>query len=99
MSAGGGTALRVALGGKAVVCCVHDRPKRQVTTEAQVAALGLEVGQVYDPKQHKLWLCACCENLFVDPSDEPRYCRRCQGPHRCTRLNGPLPAPNGRPHG
>lgn len=92
------TDFQVAVSGVAVVCCVHDREKRQVTTEAQVAALGLEVGQVYDPKQHRLWLCACCENLFVDPSDEPRYCRRCERPNRHP-LGGPLPEPNGRPHG
>lgn len=92
------TEIHVAASGVAAVYCVHDRPKRQVTTEAQVVALGLEVGQVYDPKQHRLWLCACCENLFVDPSDEPRYCRTCQRPN-VHPLNGDLPAPNGRPHG
>lgn len=88
------SALRLALGGRAVVCCVHDREKRQVTTEAQVAALGLEVGQVYDPRQHKLHRCACCENLFVDASDEPRLCTVClDAPAHA--LAGPLPEPRG----
>lgn len=74
MSLGG----KMALAGSAVVVCVHDRTKREVTTETQVAELGLTVGQVYDPRQHKLHTCGCCENLFVDFSDETRYCRRCR---------------------
>lgn len=90
------TNFSVAASGTAVVCCVHDRVKREITTEAQVAELGREVGQVYDPKQHKLWLCACCQNLFVDPSDTPRFCRRCyRTPTH--QLGGPLPTPNERP--
>lgn len=86
--------LHVALGGTAVVCCVHDREKRRVVTEAQVAALGLTVGQVYDPKQHKLHLCACCQNLFVDATDVPRFCSICRRPlvHSAA---GPLPDPKG----
>lgn len=86
--------LRVELGGTAVVCCVHDRQKRQVVTEAQVAALGLEVGIVYDPAQHRVHRCACCGNLFIDPSDVPRYCATCSGP-LVHPLGGPLPAPIG----
>lgn len=86
--------VTIELGGKAVVCCVHDRVKRQVVTEAQVAALGLEAGQLYDSRQHKLHLCACCENLFVDPSDEPRFCSTCLSP-LVHALGGPLPAPKG----
>ena len=93
MSAG----IGVALGGHAVVCCVHDRVKREITTEAQVAELGRQVGQVYNPKQHRLWLCACCENLFVDPSDEPRFCHRCHTRPPVHPLNGSLPSPNGEP--
>jgi hypothetical protein len=89
-----GLGLRISLGGAAVVCCVHDRKKRQVTTEVQVAALGLSVGQLYDPKQHKLHFCSCCENLFVDPSDEPRFCSSCL-PAPLHPLGGPLPSPKG----
>lgn len=89
-----GPALRVALGGTAVVCCVHDREKRKVVTEAHVAQLGLQVGQLYDPAQHKLHRCACCENLFVDQTDTPRFCSVCQGPLRHP-LGGPLPEPVG----
>jgi hypothetical protein len=91
------TNFHVAVSGKAVVCCPHDRTKREITTEAQVAELGLSVGQIYDSRQHRLWTCSCCQNLFVDPTDEPRYCRTCQ--RRPThQVNGQLPPPNGRPH-
>lgn len=86
----------ISVTGTAVVCCPHDRIKREVTTEAQVAELGLQVGQVYDPRQHKLWLCACCQNLFVDPTDAPRLCRRCERPN-VHPLGGPLNTPNERP--
>ena len=89
-----GTRLQVTLGGTAAVYCVHDRQKRQVVTEAQVAALGREVGQLYDPKQHKLHRCACCDNLFVDPTDEPRFCSHCLRP-LVHSLGGPLPTPIG----
>ena len=88
------TPVRMVLGGSAIVCCVHDRQKRQVVTEAQVAALGLDVGLLYDPRQHKLHKCACCGNLFVDPTDTPRFCRECQGP-LVHALGGPLPIPTG----
>lgn len=89
-----GVGLHVSLGGTATVCCVHDREKRQVVTEAQVAKLGLDVGVVYDARQHKLHRCACCENLFVDPSDEPRFCSTCLRP-AAHPLGGPLPEPIG----
>ena len=90
------TDFRAVVSGKASVHCIHDREKRVVTTEAHVAQLGQEVGVNYDPAQHKLWECSCCENLFVDPSDEPRLCRRCQVPP-AHQPAGPLAAPNGRP--
>lgn len=92
----GGHGIRIVLGGKAQVYCVHDREKRQVTTEAHVAALGLlhDPPFLYDPKQHKIHRCACCDNLFVDPSDEPRYCRPCQRP-LVHKLGGPLQEPRG----
>lgn len=88
------TGFNLQASGTAVICCVHDRPKREVTTEQQVAELGLQVGQIYNPAQHRLHLCACCQNLFVDPSDEPRYCRRCQAP-ATHQINGRLPEPTG----
>ena len=88
--------FKTTLGGTAIVCCIHDRVKREVTTEAQVAELGAQVGIRYDPRQHKLWECGCCQNLFVDPSDEPRLCRRCQVPP-AHQPAGPLAKPNGRP--
>lgn len=90
------TTFSVAVSGSAVVCCVHDRPKREITTEAQVAELGLRVGQIYNPRQHRLWLCACCQNLFVDPTDQPRLCHQCQrAPGH--PLEAPLPTPTERP--
>lgn len=88
------TGARLGLAGSAIVVCPHDRAKREVTTEAQVAELGLTVGQVYDPKQHRLHSCSCCQNLFVDLSDEPRYCQRCQNAPTHP-LAGPLPDPTG----
>lgn len=88
------TALKIALGGTAVVCCVHDREKRKVVTERDVAMLGLEVGVLYDPKQHKIHRCSCCENLFVDPTDTPRFCSTCLGA-TVHQLGGPLPEPIG----
>lgn len=90
-----GSALRIELGGTAKVFCVHDREKRVVTTEAQVAALGLDAGVVYDPKQHRIHRCACCSNLFFDPSDEPRYCHGCRPATRVHALGGPLATPLG----
>lgn len=77
------------LGGVAVVCCVHDREKRQVVTERMVAELGRQVGQIYDSRKHRLITCACCENLFVTEGDEPSYCYDCRGPI-VHPLGGPL---------
>ncbi len=85
---------RAVWGGTAVVCCVHDVQKRQTTTEAHVFALGLESGIIFDPKQHKIHKCTCCENLFVDPSDEPMYCHTCRGPFVHAPA-GPIPLPGG----
>jgi hypothetical protein len=90
----GRAAIKISLSGVAVVCCVHDREKRQIRTERQVAQLGRELGHVYDPKQHKIHDCACCENLFVDPTDEPKFCHTCrQTPKHA--LGGPLSEPIG----
>lgn len=86
--------LRIVLSGKAVICCPHDREKRQVTTDAQVVALGIRAGQVYDPRIHKIHRCACCGNLFVDTTDIPRFCRVCESP-LVHALGGPLPDPIG----
>lgn len=88
------TGVRMVLSGTYQVCCVHDREKRVVTTEAQAAELGLAVGVVYDPRLHKLHRCACCANLFFDPSDEPRFCSVCLRPP-VHKLGGPLPEPEG----
>ena len=89
-----GTGTKIALGGKATVHCVHDRQKDQVVTEAQVKVLALDYGIKYDPAQHKIHKCTCCRNLFVDPTDEPRYCLICQG-IPIHGLAGPLPLPGG----
>lgn len=84
----------IALGGTAVVCCIHDRVKREVTTEADVAVLGASVGIAYDPRQHKIHKCSCCDNLFVDPTDIPKYCYDCRKPP-VHAAGGPLPEPKG----
>lgn len=93
MTGGTGT-LSMTLGGTAIVCCVHDREKRQIRSEAAVAELGALVGVAYRPEHHKLFDCACCENLFVDEDDEPKFCYRCRGP-LVHALGGPLPEPTG----
>lgn len=92
----GGMGLRIELSGTAVVCCVHDRKKREITTEAQVARLGLEaeVPVLYDRRQHRIYRCTCCDNLFVDTSDEPKRCHLCRVPP-VWALGGPLNEPGG----
>jgi hypothetical protein len=87
--------FRLSVSGTAVVCCVHDRQKRQVTTERQVFELGLEVGIVYDARQHRIHRCSCCDNLFFDVTDEPRYCELCNPNRLVHPLGGPLTAPIG----
>ena len=86
--------LPVSLSGVAVVCCVHDREKRQVRDLDMVVRLGRELGREYDPRTDKLLLCACCENVFVDSDDTPKFCHRCRGP-LVHPLGGPLPDPIG----
>lgn len=88
------TQFKVVASGVAKVYCLHDREKRQITTEADVAELGRAVGQVYDPAQHKLHNCACCQNLFVDVSDTPRLCSVCLGSTVHTAA-APIPSPTG----
>lgn len=88
------TALRVVLGGKATVHCVHDRQKRQVTTEEQVRLLALEVGFEFKPGIHKIHHCSCCDNLFGEDGSEARYCAVCRRP-LVHALAGPLPEPKG----
>ena len=85
-----GSVLRPVLSGVATVHCIHDRQKRQVNTLRQVAELGLTAGIVYNTKQHRLYKCACCENLFFDPSDEPRYCGPCTRNPQAFPLGGTL---------
>jgi ribosomal protein S27E len=89
-----GLGPRLVLSGTAKVYCVHDREKRVVTTERQVAELGLEIGIIYDQHQHRIHECACCGNKFLEISDEPRFCSICQRP-LVHPLGGPLPEPKG----
>lgn len=91
-----GGAVKISIGGVAKVYCIHDREKRVVTTEAQVAELGLllPVPVIFNPKIHKLQRCACCDNLFFDIGDEPRYCRPCQS-SPMHQPGGPLAQPEG----
>jgi hypothetical protein len=73
---------------------VHDRKKREVVTEEQIAELGLAVGIIYNPKIHKLFRCSCCDNLFVGHTVEPKHCDTCTRP-AIHALGGPLPEPEG----
>jgi hypothetical protein len=78
-----GGAVSVAIGGSALVACVHDRVKREVTELA------------FDPTKTSVHLCTCCENVFLEPSDTEMFCRGCRGSF-VHPLGGPLPAPKGR---
>lgn len=86
----------VVFSGYAVVCCVHDREKRVVNNEADVAALAEAAGTRYIKEWHgqHLHKCVCCENMFHDRSDEPMFCYVCRGP-LVHPLGGPLPEPKG----
>lgn len=79
MSSGAPVAFSVS----AIVCCVHDREKRKVKELA------------FDPITTSAHLCACCENVFRDPSDLPMFCPDCSKPPK-HMLGGPLPDPTGR---
>jgi hypothetical protein len=76
------TDLKATITGTAVVCCVHDRVKREI------------VDLEFDPHAHKVHLCACCENLFLRRDDIPHYCPQCGG-RPVYHLGGPLPDPIG----
>jgi hypothetical protein len=76
-------ALSVSIGGSAAVFCVHNREKRQVT-ELQ-----------FDAAATSVHMCACCENLFPEPTDQPMFCPTCRG-QNVYKLGGPLPDPIGR---
>lgn len=78
-----GTTIAATLTGTAVVCCVHDQVKRAVTDLA------------YDPVRSSPHVCACCENMFLEPSDRPLFCPACRQPPT-HQLAGPLPNPSGR---
>lgn len=86
----------LTLGGVAVVCCVHDREKRQVTTIEQVVLLGrgLYPPVIYNPKVHFVNRCACCENLFVALHDTPKFCNLCEHTPLVHNLGGPLAPPS-----
>jgi len=78
-----GGAVGIAIGGTAVVCCVHNREKRSVTEMA------------FNPKLTSIHLCSCCENVFCERSDTPMFCPACRG-ENVHPLGGPLAAPRGR---
>ena len=71
-----------AFGGTAVICCVHNRVKRQVTD------------MLFDAALTKIHLCSCCENVFTERTDTPVFCRTCRG-DAVYELGGPLPDPTG----
>ena len=78
-----GSAVSIAIGGTAIVSCVHNREKRSVTEMA------------FDPRRTSIHLCSCCENVFTDPSDTPMFCHPCRG-ELVHPLAAPLPDPAGR---
>ena len=78
-----GSAVSIAIGGTATVCCVHNREKRSLTEMA------------FDPRQTSIHLCSCCENVFTEPSDAPMFCHVCRG-ELVYQPAGPLPEPTGR---
>ena len=86
--------LQIALSGKAVVCCVHDREKRVVTTEEQVMELMKDAGFQIRKGVHFMFRCTCCDNLFVDEGTEPRHCAVCRRPAKHAPA-GPLSEPEG----
>ena len=86
--------LKISLSGKAEVFCVHDRQKRQVTTDEQVFDLAKHVGFKIKAGVHHVFNCSCCDNLFVDEGTEPRYCVPCRG-KPVHALGGPLAEPKG----
>jgi hypothetical protein len=73
---------RLGVTGVAVVCCVHDRVKREF------------VDLEFDPAKYKPHLCPCCENLFLREDDIPHYCAVCTG-RPVHPLGGPIPEPKG----
>lgn len=87
-------AVRISLGGTAAVYCIHDRLKREVDDVGHVALLGLQRGEAFDSKRHKVQRCPCCENLFVRLDDIPHYCPVCTG-RPVHPVGGPLPEPEG----
>ena len=77
---------------------MHDRQKRVVNTPDDVIKLGraLVPPVIFDARVHKVHKCACCENLFVDTADIPRYCAVCDPKNPLThQLGGPLGNPIG----
>ena len=78
-----GASVQPAFGGTAIICCVHNREKRQV---AELA---------FDPAKTSVHLCSCCENVFLERSDLPMFCPECRQPPTYA-LGGPLAEPKGR---
>jgi len=76
------TDFSLSITGTVLVCCVHDRVKREITDLA------------FNPATHKAHLCGCCENLFLRTDDVPHYCPTCGG-HPVHPVNGKLPDPLG----
>ncbi len=89
---GGSAGAQIVLSGVAVVCCVHNREKREVIDPEHVKFLGKILGVEYDPTKHKLQVCACCENLHVRPDDTPSLCDDCQKVPTYV-LHAPVPSP------
>lgn len=73
---------QASISGVVGVYCVHNREKRKLTKLA------------FDPTRTKAYLCACCENMFLERTDTPMFCEQCRQPPTYP-LAGPLPEPTG----
>ena len=83
--------VEISLSGTAVVCCVHDRQKRQVKSPDDCMRIAREAG-VTLMAHPKFQTCGCCENVFATFGDAPQYCHTCSGAN-VHLLGGPLNQP------
>jgi hypothetical protein len=82
--------IQLVLGGVAVVCCVHDRQKRQVRNPDDYMRLLVHGRRLVGAT--KFQTCGCCENVFVALSDIPQLCHQCNGSLR-HKPGGPISDP------
>jgi hypothetical protein len=79
----------IGITGAAIVCCVHDRQKRELVDPDELRLL---YRAAYNTTPRVVARCACCDNLFAAFDDTPRLCTTCNGPTVHT-VRGPLADP------